>query len=153
MVEVGAKHGWRSKPESGLAARTRVLAGVLFAGVPLILFSVAAEAQSSPHMSKEMRARFQDTLLRQYRRCWSAAIVGGSTFRPVVHVHFAPDGSLIGAPELKNRPTDEKDLARADAALRAVRVCNPLRIPDEFKPFYEDWQNYILRFNENDMTS
>ncbi|MDP4595203.1 MAG: cell envelope biogenesis protein TolA, partial [Beijerinckiaceae bacterium] len=39
----------------------------------------------------------------------------------------------------------------ADSALRAVRKCDPLRIPAQFAPYYNQWKARILRFDPEEM--
>ena len=39
----------------------------------------------------------------------------------------------------------------ADSAMRAVRKCNPMPIPTEFMPYYDEWKDQLLRFNPEDM--
>ena len=39
----------------------------------------------------------------------------------------------------------------ADSAMRAVRKCNPLRIPAQFAPYFDQWKNRTLRFDPEEM--
>ena len=35
----------------------------------------------------------------------------------------------------------------AESALRAVRRCNPLRIPAQYQPFYDQWKDWVVGFD------
>jgi colicin import membrane protein len=35
--------------------------------------------------------------------------------------------------------------------MRAVHECDPLPVPDIFKPYYDQWRDRIVRFNDEDM--
>jgi colicin import membrane protein len=39
----------------------------------------------------------------------------------------------------------------SQAALSAVRKCNPLRIPAQFQPYYEQWKVRRIRFDPEEM--
>jgi colicin import membrane protein len=58
---------------------------------------------------------------------------------------------LIGQPELLNPPSDPNLRSLADSALRAARRCNPLRIPAQYQPYYDQWKGRIVRFDPEDM--
>jgi colicin import membrane protein len=36
--------------------------------------------------------------------------------------------------------------------MRAVRRCNPLRIPAQYQPFYEEWKARRVRFDPEEMS-
>ncbi len=52
---------------------------------------------------------------------------------------------------LINPPSDPALQSLADSALRAVRRCNPLKIPDQYAPFYDQWRGRVLRFDPEEM--
>ena len=83
-----------------------------------------------------------DALLQQqYKRCWNFAGLGGQQkYIPEVHVQYTLDGSLIGQPVLLNPPSDPNLRALAESAMRAVRRCDPLRIPSQYQLYYDQWK-------------
>ena len=66
-------------------------------------------------------------------------------------MQYRPDGGLIGQPELLNPPSDPDLRALAESALRAVRRCDPLRIPAQYQPYYDQWKGRIVRFDPEEM--
>ncbi len=88
----------------------------------------------------------------QYKQCWSyLGLDGPQKYIPQIKVLYGPDGSLMGEPVLVNKPSDPAMQSLADSAMRAVRRCNPLRIPDQYAPYYDQWKGRVLRFDPVDM--
>ena len=52
---------------------------------------------------------------------------------------------------LDNRPSDPSLTSLAESAMRAVRRCNPLKIPAQYQPYYEQWRSRVLRFDPEEM--
>ncbi|MDR3460802.1 MAG: cell envelope biogenesis protein TolA [Beijerinckiaceae bacterium] len=103
-------------------------------------------------LSPSMMAQLDQILIDQYHGCWSYFGLGAAqNYVPEVRVHLAQDGSLSGTPTLLNPPTDPNLRSLADSALRAVEKCNPLKIPERFTPFYDQWANRRVRFDPHDM--
>ena len=59
---------------------------------------------------------------------------------------------LVGAPEPLNKPSDPAMSSLAESAMRAVKKCDPLRIPAQYAPFYNEWKARILRFDPEEMS-
>ncbi len=129
--------------------------GLLKKALPAVLMFLAGAqtclAQTSPRMSISMLRQFETDLIGQYQRCWSAVGTSNTTFVPMIVVHYAPNGALMDQPMLYKPVLNPEDHVLAEAALRTVRMCDPIRIVDEYKPYYNDWKNYVLRFNVNEM--
>jgi hypothetical protein len=138
----------------GRAYATSIRPRGLFITAALFICSIVPSyAQSSSMKTTSLLTRFQAELTMQYRRCWSYVAATDTDFTPMIHVQFAPTGALIGMPVLLNHPSNPTDRNLADSALRAVRMCNPLRIPDEYKPYYETWKNDVVRFDPKNMAN
>lgn len=105
----------------------------------------ANASKMSPSLQAQMDGWFQDHL----QGCWTTPISepSGSKYVPMVRIALNLDGSLSTEPVLVNPPADPAWRPLAESAVRAVRKCNPLPIPDRFKPYYEDWRDRIVRFN------
>ena len=56
-----------------------------------------------------------------------------------IRVEYMPDGSLATARAAQSAHRPESR-ALADSAMRAVRRCNPLRIPPKYAPYYDQWK-------------
>lgn len=113
--------------------------------------SQGAPTASAARMSPSMWGQLDGLLQEQYKRCWSYFGTGGARYIPQVRVSYSPDGALIGGPSLVNPPSDPNMQSLAESALRAVRRCNPLRIPAQFQPYYAQWKSRIVRFDPEDM--
>ena len=103
-------------------------------------------------MSPSLWGALDGFLQDQYKQCWSnLGLNPGVTYIPQVRVMYNPDGSLQGQPVLTNPPSDPALRSLADSALRAVRRCNPLKIPDQFSPYYDQWKGRVLRFDPQEL--
>lgn len=114
--------------------------------------SLGASSASGAKMSPSLWDQLDGLLQEQYKRCWSFSGLGTQQkYIPEIHVQYGPDGGLIGQPELLNPPSDPDLRALAESALRAVRRCDPLRIPAQYQPYYEQWKGRIVRFDPEEM--
>ena len=114
--------------------------------------SLGAPTASADKMSPSLWNALDGLLQDQYRHCWSYIGIGGQQkYIPQIHVQYTQDGALIGQPELLNPPPDPNLRSLAESALRAVRRCNPLRIPAQYQPYYDQWKARIVRFDPEDM--
>jgi len=97
----------------------------------------AAEA-----MSTELAAALDAWLVSAYKRCWKAKTTPpeGEPYFPKIRVAFKTDGTLAAPPRLVNPPSDPAWKPQADAALRAVKACDPLHVPDKYAPYYRQWK-------------
>jgi hypothetical protein len=102
-------------------------------------------ARMSPSLSAALDAWFTDA----YLNCWSPppTTPEGERYIADVRVVFNPDGSLSGRPVLGNPPRDPAWRAHADSALRAVLKCNPLRVPAQYAPYFEQWKTKTIHFD------
>ena len=74
--------------------------------------------------------------------CWSPppTTPEGETYIAEVKVEFNSDGSLAGEPVLVNPPPDPAWSPHAESALRAVSKCNPMKVPQQYAPYFEHWR-------------
>ena len=116
------------------------------------LASLGSPTASAAKMSPSLWDQLDGLLQEQYKRCWTYAGLGGQQkYIPEIHVQYTPDGSLIGQPVLLNPPSDPNLRSLAESAMRAVRRCDPLRIPAQYQPYYDQWKGRIVRFDPEDM--
>jgi colicin import membrane protein len=107
----------------------------------------ASAARMSPSMSGELNFLMQE----QYKQCWSLPPTNGPRYVAKIHITYRPDGSLAAQPVLINPPSDLQSHSLADSALRAVRRCNPLKIPARFQPYFEQWKDWVVGFDPDNM--
>jgi colicin import membrane protein len=114
--------------------------------------SLGSPAASAAKMSPSLWDQLDALLQEQYKRCWNFPGLGGQQkYIPEIHVQYTLDGSLIGQPVLLNPPSDPNLRALAESAMRAVRRCDPLRIPSQYQLYYDQWKGRIVRFDPEEM--
>ena len=81
-------------------------------------------------------------LKSQHNGCWRPPGTGGGSEVPVVELHWElnADGTLAGEPRVTSAPPTTAGQVYAEAALRAVRMCSPFRLPPDK---YEGGWRYI----------
>jgi hypothetical protein len=114
--------------------------------------SLGAPNASGQRMSPSMWGQLDGYLIEQYKRCWSYIPLGPTArYVPQIEVAYTASGALAREPRLRNQPSDPALRTLAESAMRAVRQCNPLRIPAQFQPYYNEWKDRILRFDPDEM--
>jgi colicin import membrane protein len=114
--------------------------------------SLGSPTASAAKMSPSLWDQLDGLLQQQYKRCWNFAGLGGQQkYIPEIHVQYTQDGSLVGQPVLLNPPSDPNLRALAESAMRAVRRCDPLRIPSQYQLYYDQWKGRIVRFDPEEM--
>jgi colicin import membrane protein len=133
-----------SKLLSHEPAQSRGSSGREVSHAPSLGAATGHAAKMSPSMADAL-----DGLLRErYKQCWNyLSFSDAPRYVPKIKIAFRPDGSLAAAPVLLNQPPDPSARALADSALRAVRSCDPMKIPAQFAPFYDQWKDSTVAFN------
>ena len=103
----------------------------------------------APRMSVSMASALDAWLTESYLNCWTPPPVmpDGDIYVAEIKVVFNPDGSLSARPVLLNPPNDPAWRAHAESAMRAVRKCDPLRVPPQYAPFFEEWKIETIHFD------
>jgi hypothetical protein len=103
----------------------------------------------APHMSMSMASALDAWLTESYLNCWTPppGMPEGDTYVAQIKVVFNSDGSLSGRPVLLNPPSDRAWRAHAESAMRAVRKCDPLKVPAEYMPFFDQWKIETIHFD------
>ncbi len=114
----------------------------------------AATPQGLPHheaprMSMSMASALDAWLTESYLNCWTPPPVmpEGDVYVAEIKVVFTPDGSLSARPVLLNPPTDPAWRAHAESAMRAVKKCDPLHVPPQYLPYFEEWKVETIHFD------
>ena len=115
--------------------------------------SLGAPNANASRMSPSLWGALDGFLQEQYKRCWSFLPTAGLATRyvPQLEVNYLANGALAREPKLRNPPSDPSLMPLAESALRAVKTCNPLRVPAQFQPYYNEWKDRILRFDPEEM--
>jgi colicin import membrane protein len=110
--------------------------------------SVGLPDANAPKMTPSLMAQMEGWFQDRFQGCWTTPLAEptGQKYVPMVRVPLNLDGSLAADPILVNPPSDPAWRPLAESALRAVRKCNPLPVPDRFKPYYDEWKGRVVRF-------
>jgi len=100
-------------------------------------------------MTLAQEADFDAWMIKTYLSCWKppAPSPDADPYVAQVRLAFKPDGSLSKPPKLVNPPSNPALKPQAKSALKAVRSCNPLPMPAQYRPFYEQWKNKTIHFS------
>jgi hypothetical protein len=103
----------------------------------------------APHMSMSMASALDAWLTESYLNCWTPppGMPDGDTYVAQIKVVFNSDGSLSGRPVLLNPPSDRAWRAHAESAMRAVHKCDPLKVPAEYMPYFDQWKIETIHFD------
>ena len=116
--------------------------------------SLGSPTAHAEKMSPTVAAQLDGWLIDHYRGCWSYFGLGSTQdYVPQLRIRMAQDGSLIGSPSLLNPPSDPNLKSLAESAIRAVNRCNPLEIPERFRPYYDQgYKQRVVRFDPKEMS-
>ena len=114
--------------------------------------SLGAATGTSQRMAPNMMDALNSLMMEQWMRCWHYfGTSGGSKYYPMITLRFRPDGSLAAEPVLRNPTSDPALASLAAAAMNAVRECNPMKIPSQFSPYFDQWKNRTVEFRPDEM--
>jgi hypothetical protein len=108
-----------------------------------------ASVETHKPMPAAMRTAFDSWLMGAYAKCWHAPrhLPDADPYLPKVRVAFRADGELASPPKLVNPPSDPAWRPHAEAALKAVRGCDPLHVPDKYAEYYPAWKSRTVYFD------
>jgi hypothetical protein len=108
-------------------------------------------ARTAPpaRMSAAQQASFNAWLIKTYLACWKPPRQPADADPYVARVRLAynPDGSLMKPAKLVNPPSDPALRPQAKSVMAAVENCNPLPVPAQYRPFYEQWKTKTIHFD------
>jgi hypothetical protein len=139
---------------TAVAAVSSVARPAVVAVSPVAPPAVAAVAPPIPptppaRMTLAQQADFDSWMVKTYLGCWKPAAqpADADNYVAKVRLAFRPDGSLKKPPKLVNPPSDPAAKPQAKSVMQAVRACNPLPVPAQYRPFYEQWKTKTIHFN------
>jgi gag-polyprotein putative aspartyl protease len=101
--------------------------------------------RSPPILAADIDAWLQHS----YLNCWAQpdSTPLGEKYIAQIRVSFNKDGSLSAQPQLVNPPINLAWRGWAESAISAVIRCNPLSVPAQFVPYFEQWKAKIVHFD------
>jgi hypothetical protein len=149
----GYERLWHRQPPSVAEAPKPVAQTPLPPAPPAIIAAAHASPEPTPvaapsRMTSAQQAGFDAWLIKTYLACWKPPRQPGDADVYIAQVRLAynPDGSLSKA-KLVNPPSDPALRPQAKSVLAAVQNCNPLPVPAQYRPFYEQWRTKTIHFN------
>jgi colicin import membrane protein len=140
-----------SRPEGASKQATQAPAPAPPAAAPAAPSAPAATAaiEAPARMTPAQQAGFDAWLIKTYLACWRPATppADADLYVAQVRLAFNPDGSLSKPAKLVNPPSDPALKPQAKSVMLAVQNCNPLPIPAQYRPFYEQWKTKSIHFN------
>jgi hypothetical protein len=118
-----------------------------------VLASAAPSGSPAPEpparMTPAQQAAFEAWLIKTYLGCWKPAPqpADADLYVAQVRLAFNADGSLSKPAKLVNPPSDPALKPQAKSVMAAVQNCNPLPVPAQYLPFYEQWKTKTIHFN------
>jgi hypothetical protein len=113
---------------------------------------VAARTQKGFGAMNAMTMELRDALKNQIEQCmdWGVIATAPNAQNIVVSVDLSlnPDGTVARAASQSEGTHDTYERAASDAALRAIRVCAPYKLPAER---YADWRDSAVNFSPRDV--
>jgi hypothetical protein len=105
--------------------------------------------EPAARMTPAQQAGFDAWLVKTYLGCWKPARPQADADLYVAQVRLAynPDGSLMKPAKLVNPPSDPALKPQAKSVMAAVENCNPLPVPAQYRPFYEQWKTKTIHFD------
>lgn len=116
------------------------------------LTALGSPTQNAQRMSPSLSASLDGWLQEAYLNCWTQppTMPEGAKYVAQIRVSFNVDGSLSTQPELVNPPSDPAWRAYAESSMRAVLKCNPLHVPPQYVPYFEQWKVKTVHFDPQD---
>jgi len=109
----------------------------------------AAPVEPPARMTPAQQAGFDAWLVKTYLACWKPARqpADADVYIAQVRLAYNPDGSLMKPAKLVNPPSDPALKPQAKSVMAAVQNCNPLPVPAQYRPFYEQWKTKTIHFD------
>ena len=127
-----------------IASRSCALSNALASAGP-----ATPEPEPPQRMTASQEASLDAWMIKTYLTCWKPAAQPADADPYVARVRliFKPDGSLLKPPKLVNPPSDPAQKPQAKSVLQAVKACDPLPMPAQYRSFYEQWKTKTIHFD------
>jgi hypothetical protein len=122
---------------------------------PVSPAAVSAPVPATPEpeppwrMTASQEASLDAWMIKTYLACWKPAAQSADADPYVARVRlkFKPNGSLLKPPKLVNPPSDPAQKPQAKSVLQAVKACDPLPMPAQYRSYYEQWKTKTIHFD------
>jgi colicin import membrane protein len=101
-------------------------------------------------LSPSDRSQLIGLLTEQMNRCISYSGSAPKT-GPQILFTLGRDGAITSNVQLANRSGEPTFMPFSEAAMRALRNCQPYKIPARFMDTYDDWKNVRLNIDTSEM--
>ena len=101
-------------------------------------------------MTTAQQADFDAWLIKTYLGCWNPPPQPADADPYVAQVRVAFNRGRIARQGRRNSsipPSDPALKPQAKSVMLAVQTCNPLPVPAQYRPFYEQWKTKTIHFN------
>ena len=112
--------------------------------------TLGAANATGKKLSPSDRAQLIGILTEQMNRCISYSGTAPKT-GPQLTFTLTREGGIASGVQLANRSGEANFTPFSEAAMRALRNCQPYRIPARFLDTYDDWRNVRLNIDTSDM--
>ena len=138
-----------SEPAKSMPVASASIPSSSTATAPVEPRDAAANEAPPARMTLAQQTRFDAWLIKTYLRCWKPTPQPADEDPYVARVRLAyrPDGSLSKPPKLVNPPSDPALKPQAQSVMLAIQSCNPLPVPAQYRPFYEQWKTKTIHFD------
>jgi hypothetical protein len=111
--------------------------------------SATPEPDPPRRMTASQEASLDAWIVKTYLACWKRAAqpADADPYVARVRLKFKPDGSLLKPPKLVNPPSDPAQKPQAKSVLQALKACDPLPMPAQYRSFYEQWKTETIHFD------
>lgn len=112
--------------------------------------SAGTATATGSKLSPSDRAQLIGILTEQMNRCINYSGSAPKT-GPQITFTLGRDGAIVSQVQVANRSGEPNFVPFAEASMRALRNCQPYRIPARFMDSYEDWKNVRLNIDTSEM--
>jgi hypothetical protein len=93
-------------------------------------------------MTASQKASLDAWMIKTYLACWKPAAQPADADPYVARVRLK-----LKPPKLVNPPSDPAQKPQAKSVLQAVKACDPLPMPAQYRSFYEQWKTKTILFD------
>ena len=123
-----------------------------FSIITLLFFISIFNSTISKALNSNITLSEELTILKGIYGCWSIPLGLPENLSVRIKLELRPDGSIskteVLDQEKMNKPEQRLNKVLAESILRAIKLCQPLRVPSTG---YERWKELQLNFDAREM--
>lgn len=113
--------------------------------------SLGAPNATGRKLSPSERSQLVGLLQQQMNACLSVPAGAVPRTVPVIRLTLSREGMITTGPTLSNPSGEAGFMPFAEANMRALRNCQPYRIPARFLDTYDDWKNLAIAVDPSEL--